>query len=652
MESIIYVILALIGLGFLIFIHELGHYFMAKRVGMKVEAFSIGFGKPLYVWERDGVKWQLCLLPFGGYVKIAGMEKKGSLEPHQIPDGFFGKKPKDRIKVALMGPLVNVVFALIMFSLIWLTGGRDKPFAEFTQFIGWVDPTSEPYAEGIRPGDQVTKVDHKALEGFGDLLYAAVLNGNPLTIEGAKIDYFSGEKKPFSVQLDEGKKELSTMQRVAEVQALAPANFLLYDKFPNGGNNPLEPGLPMANSGIQYGDRIVWIDGQIVFSLQQLTALINQPRVLLTVQRGNTTFLSRVPRLRTRDLQMTEIQKAELDDWRTETGLTPKVSEIYFVPYILTHEGMVESTIPYVDEYSQHCTAFLSAQGRCPSTIEKPLLPGDKILAVDGQRVSDAYDTLRSLQERHIQIIVSRQPIPKSLSWKVANGTFTRDIDWNALHAMVGSIGSEQLLPSSGDLHFLRPVTPKAIYEFPQSAGKSKWMNDQDEMRAQIEKIEDPDQREARMKLFEQQQKVLRLGVTLQDLQVRYNPQPFVLFGDVVDQVGQTMKALFTGVLTPKAMQGPVGIVQVMHSSWDKGIKEALFWMGVISLNLGIFNLLPLPVLDGGHICFALWESVTKKPIKARTMERMIIPFIILLVALLLFTTYNDIMRLIKGFFL
>ena len=86
--SIIYVILAAFGLGFLIFIHELGHYFMARRVGMTVEAFAIGFGKPVLSWECNGVKWHICALPFGGYVRIAGMEKKGKLEPHQIPDGF------------------------------------------------------------------------------------------------------------------------------------------------------------------------------------------------------------------------------------------------------------------------------------------------------------------------------------------------------------------------------------------------------------------------------------------------------------------------------------------------------------------------------------------------------------------------------------
>ena len=102
MFSLLYLILAAFALGFLIFIHELGHYWIARREGMTVEAFSIGFGKPLSLRSTRGVggDGSFAGFPSGGYVRIAGMEKKGALEPYQIPDGFFGKKPWARIKVA------------------------------------------------------------------------------------------------------------------------------------------------------------------------------------------------------------------------------------------------------------------------------------------------------------------------------------------------------------------------------------------------------------------------------------------------------------------------------------------------------------------------------------------------------------------------
>ncbi len=141
MISFFYAILALVGLGVLIFVHELAHYFMALRVGMKVEVFSIGFGKPLIVWKWQGVKWQLAMLPFGGYVRIAGMETKGGVEPYKISGGFFAKTPFARIQVALAGPVANLVLGFLIFTLIWTCGGRIKSFSEHTNIVGWVDPS-------------------------------------------------------------------------------------------------------------------------------------------------------------------------------------------------------------------------------------------------------------------------------------------------------------------------------------------------------------------------------------------------------------------------------------------------------------------------------------------------------------------------------
>ena len=111
------------------------------------------------------------------------------------------------------------------------------------------------------------------------------------------------------------------------------------------------------------------------------------------------------------------------------------------------------------------------------------------------------------------------------------------------------------------------------------------------------------------------------------------------------------------------ADQGPLGVAisttEIYYPPlWQRpfigiyyGFKEALFWLGFISLNLGIINLFPLPVLDGGHILFSIVEMITKKPIKAKTMERLILPFIVLLILFFIFVTYQDIVRIISRFF-
>ncbi len=243
--SILYIILALLGISFLIFIHELGHYFTAKKAGIKIEIFSIGFGKSILEWERDGVKWKVGWLPFGGYVKMTGMEKQGAIEPHKIKGGFLAQKPWSQIKVAAMGPIVNLVFAFVAFSFLWVTGGRDKSFAEFTKFIGWVDQESNLHQEGIRSGDEITKINDAPYKGFESLLYHAVVDHRPLAISGNEINYESGAKVPYTYifSLDEKLDGVGKAYQVAT--DLTPAQYLIYDKMPNGVPNELPKGSPL-----------------------------------------------------------------------------------------------------------------------------------------------------------------------------------------------------------------------------------------------------------------------------------------------------------------------------------------------------------------------------------------------------------------------
>ena len=290
MTSIIYIILALLGINLLIFIHELGHYLVARREGMRVEVFSIGFGKPILSWSRKGVKWQLCPLLFGGYVRIAGMEKEGKLEPYEVPNGFYSKKPLARIKVALAGPVVNLVFALLVFAGIWISGGRQKPFWQFTKLIGHIDTKSELYEKGIRPGDEVTSYNGEPFSGYKDLEYASLLNGRPTSIEGYKIDYYTAKKTPYDYTLT----PYNLQKNFKSIGILRPAMYLI-----NGGSRYFNNSV--KQSGIEAGDRIVWVDGELIFSLAQLDSLLNSDKVLLTIEREGEVFLGKVPRIPLKD---------------------------------------------------------------------------------------------------------------------------------------------------------------------------------------------------------------------------------------------------------------------------------------------------------------------------------------------------------------
>ncbi|MBS0652014.1 MAG: site-2 protease family protein [Verrucomicrobia bacterium] len=649
MFSLLYLILAAFALGFLIFIHELGHYWIARREGMTVEAFSIGFGKPIYVWEHKGVKWQFCWLPFGGYVRIAGMEKKGSLEPYQIPDGFYGKKPWSRIKVALMGPIVNIVFAFVAFSIIWIGGGRLKSFSDYTHILGGVDSGSPLYSAGIREGDEISKVNGKPFKGFQDFLYAVMFDESNLQMDGQEVDYYAQTKKPYSYTFKFNSNEEAVERASSVMSMMTPADYLVYDPLPNRTTNPMPPDSPMKDSGIEYGDRIVWVDGELIFSLRQLVATINEPKTLATVQRGNETFIARIPRVRVSDLRINPQQKAELDDWQHEASIQGKLSELHYIPYNLTTDNIVEGPISYLNDRSEE---QLPSGGGFRNSPQVQLQAGDKILAIDGMPVKFSYELLNQVQTRCIQLIVNREGLAPPVNWKDADKAFVNNVDWAALSRMVSAIGTDQVVKESGKLKLLNPATPKpwGSFSLPDDVN-ARFANQFLAQKKEIEKIDNPQERERALQILEENRNKLMLGISLINRQVAYNPTPVAQFSDVVNEVYRTMSALVTGYVSPKWMAGPVGIVQVMHHGWMISFKEALFWMGMISLNLGILNLLPIPVLDGGHICFSLWEAITKKPIKAKTMERLILPFVVLLIAFFIYLTYHDLMRLFGRFF-
>src|SRR3990167_1471267 len=240
MQSIVYLILALVGLGFLIFIHELGHFLVARWNGIKVEVFSIGFGPVLRSWQSNGVKWQLCILPFGGYVLMAGMEKKGGIDPYQVKDGFYGKSPFKRIQVALAGPIINIIFAFLAFTGIWMAGGQEKPFQQLTHLVGYVDSDSALKSSQIHPGDKISSMNGKSYTGFPDLMTKIALSSQDSVLQGEHINYWTGEKNPFTATLPNAD---GPAQRMTQFGIL-PAQYLIFSDYTS-------PASPLNVSGIE-----------------------------------------------------------------------------------------------------------------------------------------------------------------------------------------------------------------------------------------------------------------------------------------------------------------------------------------------------------------------------------------------------------------
>jgi regulator of sigma E protease len=646
--SILYIIFAILGLSFLIFIHELGHYFMARRLGMKVETFSIGFGRPLFSWQRDNVRWQIGWLPFGGYVKIAGMDTAEKKDLYDVPGGFFSKRPLDRIAVAAMGPLVNIVFALLAFFALWFFGGREKNFADYTHKIGWLDPKSELYALGIRPGDEIVAYNGNEIQSAKDHISAPMTSPDEILIDGYRVNFETKEKTPFHYAVKTYPHPNAIDKDVVTAGVLNSASYVIYNQYTQGKENTLPEGSPMEESGIQYGDRIVWVDGVPIHSSQELSHVLNDDKALLTIRRGQETLLRRVPRVQVEELRLDSKFREELIDWQFEAELNGvKFQKLFAIPYNLDNESTVENQVRFIDQENER-EAFAANP---LSDLELPLQKDDRILAVDGIPVTYSYEILLHLQKRHVNIIVERDPKLANVSiYRDSDKLFDEQFSPDDLQKMSRRIGFVSAPQSEGNLHLLALVVPKMRKDFVLSPeNQAKMQEEWKEQMREIESIEDPEKRAFARHQLEKMNKQLLLGLpSIQDMRVKYNPSPLRLFTNVFEEVSHTLKALVTGSLNPKWMSGPIGIVQVVHDHSMVSLKESLFWLGAISLNLGMLNLLPLPVLDGGTICFALYELVTGRRLKTKTLEKLIIPFALLLIGFFIFLTYHDLTRLLS----
>jgi regulator of sigma E protease len=166
----IYVVPFLVILSVVVFVHEFGHYFVARRNGVRVDVFSIGFGPELFGFnDRAGTRWKFSALPLGGYVKMRGDADPTSstidLKAWPEPDSFPAKSVLQRMAIVVAGPFANFLFAIVVLGLLFATVGRPVTPAE----VGEVQAGSAAAAVGLQPGDRIVAVDGEPIASFEDL---------------------------------------------------------------------------------------------------------------------------------------------------------------------------------------------------------------------------------------------------------------------------------------------------------------------------------------------------------------------------------------------------------------------------------------------------------------------------------------------------
>ena len=268
--NIIYLIAAVVAaFGACIFFHELGHFWTARKLGMKVEEFAIGFGPKIYSWRRDGIEYSLRWIPAGGFVKLPQMITSETLEGQadkQIPPA----PPLHKIIVAFAGPFMNVVFAFAIATLIYFVG---LPVPDSQPIIGKVDPTSPEGKMGIHEGDRVVMVDNKPIKTWDDVMEFTMLARTsviPVVIEHAGVS-----------------NTYNLATTVSDVIGLKVLNLDPREHPVVGG---VESGMAAAAAGMQPGDKILSVNGIPVPGQDQLIDLISKSQdkpCLIVFDRGN-----------------------------------------------------------------------------------------------------------------------------------------------------------------------------------------------------------------------------------------------------------------------------------------------------------------------------------------------------------------------------
>ncbi len=270
----------IVALGILVGIHEWGHFIVARMCGVKVLKFSIGFGQSLYSWvDKKGTEFVIAWIPLGGFVKMVD-EREGDVKPDDLPYAFNRKPAAQRIAIVAAGPLINLIFAVLVYWAVFL-GGQEV----LAPFVGSVEQDSIAQESGLQPGDEVISIEGDPVLSWDEVVEKIVMR----VLEPGSFTFTvrdsTGQEKTRVINLT---KALVINEKVDPLQAL--------------GIKPEQPTIPPIvgdlvdggaglKAGLQLGDEILKANDQLVSDWMAWVEIIRanpEQAIHLEVDRNNT----------------------------------------------------------------------------------------------------------------------------------------------------------------------------------------------------------------------------------------------------------------------------------------------------------------------------------------------------------------------------
>jgi regulator of sigma E protease len=267
------IVLALFLFGLTVAAHEFGHFWAARKAGLVVERFAIGFGPKIYGKVIDGVEWQVNLLPLGGFVQLPQMSPAEELEGKSGKDfsDLPPVTPGAKIFTALAGPVASLGLGVICAVGVWIFGVPTNMMYRTTT-IGWVEPGTPAAKAGILPGDVILAIDHQRPERWA---------GRP----GAVVEsILLGTDREILLELDREQKEIVTVkvlpERNAEMEGLRRLGFEMYPAQPAWVDQVIAGG-PADRAGIRSGDAMISLNGKKIWSPAAVKAAVEAGQEVL-----------------------------------------------------------------------------------------------------------------------------------------------------------------------------------------------------------------------------------------------------------------------------------------------------------------------------------------------------------------------------------
>jgi regulator of sigma E protease len=270
-------------LGFMILIHEFGHYAAAKYFGVRVEVFSIGFGKRLFGFTKGDTDYRISAIPLGGYVKMSG---ENPMDDRTGDPGEFLSHPRwQRFIVALAGPAMNILLAVALLTGVYMVHYEYPAVLDEPAVVGWVNPNTPAEKAGIRRGDKIVRVEDIENPNWEQMEVKCALSPN--------------QPLKFGIERD-GK----VIEQVLVPEPRGPNQYGdigWVPKEPSVTLTVVEPGMPAEKAGLRIGDRILTANGQDIPALQALVEMLyhtkDQPLEIVVLRNGQKQTFTVKPTL-------------------------------------------------------------------------------------------------------------------------------------------------------------------------------------------------------------------------------------------------------------------------------------------------------------------------------------------------------------------